>query len=480
MSDFVLSDKVDPDKVYLIKSSDLEGRFQVEFYKPQVTNLERLIKQKSTKTLRDYCLGMASGATPKSDEQDRYYSDAENGIPFLRVQNLEINGTINYDNFKYINKETHNGLLKRSQISGGDLLIKITGVGRMAIASVVPEGFVGNINQHIVAIKTENRNISEYLSRYFNLDIIETIASRHSTGGTRPALDFPSLLNLPIIENIDFAIIDKAISLRSQKFHQAKELLDSIDSYLLNELGITLPKTHYEGIKDRMFLVKHSDVVGKRLDSYFYKKDYSDLINIINKSYFPICKLYNSVPFIESGSRPTGGADKSSNDIFSIGGEHVNDNFEIGNGTPKYISYSYHSTIKITETKYNDIILVKDGATTGKVGIIQNKSMVGQNINEHVYILRANNEILINEYLVCYLHSIIGQLLIKREVTGATVTGITKQALGSVLIALPPLDKQIEIANTISSIRQQAKDLELEGEKILDDAKKEIEKMILG
>ena len=80
--------------------------------------------------------------------------------------------------------------LKRSQVSEGDLLIKITGVGRMAIASVAPKNFVGNTNQHMVVVKTGNVAISKYLAHYLNLDIIEKIASRHSTGGTRPALDY--------------------------------------------------------------------------------------------------------------------------------------------------------------------------------------------------------------------------------------------------------------------------------------------------
>jgi type I restriction enzyme S subunit len=60
----------------------------------------------------------------------------------------------------------------------------------MAIASVAPKNFVGNTNQHMVVVKTGNVAISKYLAHYLNLDIIEKIASRHSTGGTRPALDY--------------------------------------------------------------------------------------------------------------------------------------------------------------------------------------------------------------------------------------------------------------------------------------------------
>jgi hypothetical protein len=71
----------------------------------------------------------------------------------------------------------------------------------MAVASVVPQDFEGNINQHIVAIRTKDAKTSEALAAYLNLDIAEQLASRRSTGGTRPALDYPALLSIPIISD---------------------------------------------------------------------------------------------------------------------------------------------------------------------------------------------------------------------------------------------------------------------------------------
>lgn len=199
---------IDKNKIFIVNRSEIEGRLEPEFYKPSIACLETKIRSLSSKKLRHYALSFAGGATPKKSGEDKYYSDSKNGIPFLRVQNLQTTGELSLDGCIYINDDTHNGLLKRSQVSEGDLLIKITGVGRMAIASVAPKNFVGNTNQHMVVVKTGNVAISKYLAHYLNLDIIEKIASRHSTGGTRPALDYPSLKNLPVIEDIDFSTID--------------------------------------------------------------------------------------------------------------------------------------------------------------------------------------------------------------------------------------------------------------------------------
>ena len=202
---------IDKNKIFIVKRSEIEGRLESEFYRPVLASLERQVRSLSKYKLRDYALSFAGGATPKKTEAESFYTDSENGIPFLRVQNLQTNGELSLAGCIFVNRETHEGLLARSQVSEGDLLVKITGVGRMAIASVAPSGFVGNTNQHMVVVKTGSMAKSKYLARYLNLDIVEKIASRHSTGGTRPALDYLSLKNLPIIDGIDFSPIDNAI-----------------------------------------------------------------------------------------------------------------------------------------------------------------------------------------------------------------------------------------------------------------------------
>ena len=173
---------IEHNKVFLVNSSELEGRLEPEYYRPSLCSLEKKIRSLSSKKLGDYAISIAGGATPAKTECDKYYSESKSGIPFLRVQNLQTNSELSLDDCVYINKETHDGLLKRSQVAEGDLLVKITGVGRMAVASVTPKGFVGNTNQHMVVIKTGDAELSKYLAHYLNLDIIERIASRHSTG----------------------------------------------------------------------------------------------------------------------------------------------------------------------------------------------------------------------------------------------------------------------------------------------------------
>lgn len=501
-------------RVFILQKSELEKRLDPFFYVPELLELEKKVLAKKPKKLRDYVVSVSSGATPKTTESELYYAEKENGLPFLRVQNLSPTGVLEFDDCKYINYETHNGMLKRSQVSAGDLLVKITGVGRMAVASVAPDGFIGNINQHVCVIKTGSKEISETLAAFLNSDIGEKLASRRSTGGTRPALDYSALLSIPIIEDKRILqITNKVIEQKQKNESEVEKLLASIDDYLLNELGIELPKeTYYLQAEDfnkvnepkeefghhiilienfkldeqnklvqkkRIFITNLSEVTGSRFDPFYHQAYFIEVEKSINANKYQADILRNQLSFIESGSRPKGGATRDDEGILSLGGEHVNSFCEVQVRTAKYIPLEFHQSILSTETKLNDILFVKDGATTGKVGMINKMEYVGQNINEHVFLLRPNATI--NAfYLVNYLNSKVAQIIIKKLIAGATVTGITKDALKSLPIPIPPLDKQKEIAEHITIIRQQAQLLKDKTKEALAQASEEIEKILIG
>ena len=196
---FILGKAINSAKMFIEQKVNVTGRWDPFYFRPELVALEEHVRQVTSHRLREFVRGMAGGATPSTSDAEKHYTESEDGIPFIRVQNLTTTGRLNLEDCKRITRSTHEGLLKRSRLSGGELLLKITGVGRMAVASVVPEGFEGNINQHIVAIRTDDIKISEALAAYINLNITERLASRRSTGGTRPALDYSALLSIPVV-----------------------------------------------------------------------------------------------------------------------------------------------------------------------------------------------------------------------------------------------------------------------------------------
>lgn len=460
---------IDNNKIFIVQRSEIEGRLEAEFYKPSIANLEKTIRKKSSHKLCDYAHSISGGATPKKTESDKYYADKETGIPFLRVQNLNTDGSLSLDDCLYIKEATHKGMLSRSQVSEGDLLVKITGVGRMAIASVAPEGFIGNTNQHMVVIKTGSAENSKYLARYLNLDIIEKIASRHSTGGTRPALDYPSVKNLPIIEGIDFSPIDSAIELKKQKESEAQKLLDSIDAYILNELGITLPEIKTD-LQSRMFLVNRSELE-ERLDPKF-SKDFSYLKNLTCK--YPFVTLNNIV--LNNGQY---GANERAQEYEdgSVRYIRITDIDELGNLKSEGKKSAANSE-NCYRLNFNDVLFARSGSV-GKCYIHKEISVPAIFAG---YLIRflINDNLVNADYLFYYCNSKLYNYWVNTIQRPAVQANINAQEFRSMPIPLPPLVKQQEIANHIYAIRQQSKQLQEEGKAILENAKKEVEQMIIG
>ncbi|MFA5783173.1 MAG: hypothetical protein WC868_12975, partial [Bacteroidales bacterium] len=100
MNSFNISPTLDKNKIFLIQRSELEKRLDPFYYVPSLMDLEKKVLSKRPKKLRDYVVSIASGATPKTTEMELYYSDKEDGIPFLRVQNLSPTGILEFEDCK--------------------------------------------------------------------------------------------------------------------------------------------------------------------------------------------------------------------------------------------------------------------------------------------------------------------------------------------------------------------------------------------
>ena len=479
----------DNNKIFIVNRSEIEGRIEPEFYRPTIASLEKRIRLLAHHKLRDYALYMAGGATPKKTESDKFYTDSASGIPFLRVQNLQTNGELSLDDCAYINKETHNGLLQRSQVAEGDLLVKITGVGRMAIASVAPKGFVGNTNQHMVVIKTGDVAISKYLARYLNLDIIERIASRHSTGGTRPALDYPSLKNLPIIDGIDFSIIDDAITQKKQKEHQAEDILNGIDDYLIGEIGVKLPESK-SSLQDRIYTVSFSEVCGGRFDPKLYSITIKELKqSLLNSTY----RKQRLKDFIVSSCSGEWGLDETeevdenryTKCLVIRATEFDNTyNLQLDNSRVKY-RWIENSKLSKMNIQANDLLIEKSGGSedqpVGRISILTDEILKENQIAYSNFIHKITVAGIDPLYLYFYLktiHNIKITDAMQSQTNGIRNLIMTEYFNQTVVV--PPLQKQQDIAAHISEMRAQAKRLQAKGTEILQKAKLEVEQMILG
>jgi len=479
MSDFKLNTDINANKVFILNRSELEKRLDPFYYIPEIKELEKQVRKNDIKPLRDYVVSVSSGATPKTAEKEKYYSDKENGIPFLRVQNLSPTGILDYSDCKYINKETHENYLKRSQVKEGDLLVKITGVGRMAVASVAPDGFIGNTNQHMVVIRTGSKEISTILASFLNSDIGEKLATRRATGGTRPALDYPALLSIPIVfdERI-LELTQKAVNLKNQKEQEAKELLKSIDAYLLNEFGIVLPEKN-NSLEKRIFRTSLSELTGNRFDPFYNDVFYLEIENQINNCNFPIksikdlCYAVSGVVYSGKDQRQEGkgilranNIDLETNQLNLSDIRFVRDDLEIS------------SNLLL---KKDDILISTASGSKEHVGKV---AYISEDLDYYfggfMSVLRKKQADHNQRFLFEFLQSSIFRMYLYKNLGGTNINNLSFNMIANLKVPYPSPEKQEDIVNHILNIRKESKCLQKQAKDLMQEAKYEIEKIILG
>jgi len=153
---------------------------------------------------------------------------------------------------------------------------------------------------------------------------------------------------------------------------------------------------------------------------------------------------------IETGKRAKGGAlDKGR--VASIGGEHLDDEGNILWDEMKFIPEHFYNSLKQGKVRLGDILLVKDGATTGKVAFVRSLRYEKVAVNEHVFVMRSRVKELKNEFLFYFLFSKLGQIQIKTRFHGM-IGGITRGDIETVLTTLPPLEEQEAIVRILSTV----------------------------
>ena len=346
----------------------------------------------------------------------------------------------------------------------------------MAVASVAPEGFIGNINQHVCVIKTGSKEISETLAAFLNSDIGEKLASRRSAGGTRPALDYPALLSIPIIEdNRILKITAKVVEQKQKNEAEAEKLLSSIDDYLLKELGIKLPEPPENTLKNRMFISSLKAVANSRLDPKYYSVKYANLQLALDKSKYKFQKIRTFLSSLSMGISTPEYKSESTDVPFILGKNLKKGYLDLGN--LEYISSGINNANESSIIRENDILFSVRGVYIGKVAVVP-KEIEGANIINNIvkFSLKDINP----HFVVAYLNSTIGQEFIYREVWGGAQPGFTNEQIKSFPIPAPPIDKQKEIAKHITDIRNNAQQLKDKTKELLKKASEEIEEILIG
>lgn len=148
---------------------------------------------------------------------------------------------------------------------------------------------------------------------------------------------------------------------------------------------------------------------------------------------------------MDSGARPQGGAQVSG--VPSLGAEHLDGHGGFNLGKIKYIPEEFYGGLRGGKISRNDILIVKDGATTGKTSFVTHDfPFKSAAINEHVFRLTPDVTKVNASYLFRFLSSPYGNRQVMMDFHGATVGGISRRIIDKVKVPVPPLPEQKRIA----------------------------------
>lgn len=160
---------------------------------------------------------------------------------------------------------------------------------------------------------------------------------------------------------------------------------------------------------------------------------------------------------IASGRRPKGGVRGINEGVLSLGGEHVGSNGKVDLSTPRFIPHAFAANISGAKIEANDILVVKDGATTGKVALADaHFEATEAYVNEHVFLCRAVSGVEPN-FLFSFLRSKEGREAILSDFRGAAQGGISRQFSNKIKVFVPPSAEQQRIVAKIESLTDRSK-----------------------
>ncbi|QKF72368.1 type IIB restriction/modification system, specificity subunit [Aliarcobacter faecis] len=465
---FSLSLDLDKNKIFLINRGDLKDRID-PLYNKYI--LQFKLNEIETIKLNDVLFDNPMyGANESSIEFNNF-------CRYIRITDIDEFGLLKKDGIRSAEKEE-----LKYKVHLNDILFARSGatVGKAYIHldSSLNAIFAGYLIRFRV---NESLLLSKFLFYFTQTTIYKEWVNAIQRTAGQPninAEEYKSLLipnlKLGIQQNI-IDMMDKAYESKKQKEKEAQGLLDNIDDYLFDKLGIKLPVKPENNIENITFKVGFDDIFGDRLDADSYTSYYQNIFDTFEKSTCKFTTLKTITKKIKTGTTPD-----QKLDAFTIekeivflrnsdiqDGEIIEDKFKyIKNNLEKYLTFSYK----------NEIII----CIAGTIGISALNRFDRLAINQNVSSLTIDETQININFLISWLNTRVAISLLKRLASIATIAYVNNPTLLRLQIPLPAITIQNKIVDEIKRRKQKAKQLQEEAKLELENAKKEVERIILG
>lgn len=457
--------------MFLINRGDIQGRLDAIYY--SASNSLKIANETAypIKKLSDIAILQRGRFSHRPRNDERFY---HGNYPFIQTGDI-VRASENNDTILFTQTLNELGLSVSKLFQANTLIITIAAnIGDTAILTY-PACFPDSL----VTITPKNEWVDvRYLNVYFKYvkDYLVNLAPQAAQKNINLQQLSPTPIVIPPkeIQTEIISIFETAYNAKKQKETQAAELLASIDGYLLDALGITLPPP---SDKKTYFMSNSKQVSGGRFDPFYHQDEFEKKIECINNGFYPTIPIKKSLSSYKKGIEVGSNEYTDSGIPFIRVSDISNFGLDYQRADKKISTFLYETLRKNYQPELNEILYSKDG-TIGFCCVLNDvKDCITSGA---ILRLQANNEIINTHYLSYILSCNAFRELAERVSIGAVIKHLTLNDWLNTKIPLPPLEKQTEIADHIRAIRAKAKQLQHEAKAELEQAKKTIEKMILG
>lgn len=362
---------------------------------------------------------ISKGTTPKGGK-DAYLKE---GVNFLRIENLNEDGSINLSNISHISIEEHEGNLKRSILEEGDLLISIAGtLGKVGF--VTKADLPMNTNQAIAFIRLHK-------------DIFDNMYLKYAIESPFVNAELLAKTKVTSIPNLTLEIISNCLIPLPPSLAEQQRIVNRIET-MFAKLDQAQEKAQavLDSFETRKAAILHKAFTGQlRIDNEELTIDDWEDTTIGE-----CCRLgsggtpLKSHPeYYENGDIPwlkTGEIDW--NDIYDVEERITNEGVE-------------NSSAKIFPAESVVVAMYGMGVTRGKAAIIK----IPTATNQAVCVLQPNEK-LNNRFLFYYFMCNYWQ--IREQSVGGNQLNLSGKIIASFPIKLPPLNYQLSIVNFLDTV----------------------------
>ena len=396
----------------------------------------------------------------------------ERGYRYLRVSDLGLHGVEN-DNPRYVDVEE---IPKKVKLTNNSFLVARS--GSLGLVSVVGDELKEAIlSSHIFKVDLDTTKIRpEYLEAILRSQIGQFQFLQNNNGAVIPEISQAALKSIRIvlppfnIQNHITNFMRSAYTEKKQKEQEANALLDSIDDYVLKELGIEIPQQKENSIGNRIFTAMLSEVSGRRFDPEMYYRVYSLHTKLYPMEKFQDCVLVNPLTSFDGYEL---GTSLTFVPMEKVSAEYADADLSLCKVIEEAKGY--------TRFRNNDLIWAKitPCMENGKSAVVDNlEGSIGCGSTEF-HVFRALDGINIH-----YIHALL-RLKSLREHAVLHFTGsagqqrVSSEFFRGLVIPKPSIEKQTEIANYITNACNQAKQLQQEADAIVEQAKERVKRILL-